>query len=113
MADLMVELRNGWVGREREEGRRCCWCSVVAVKEKRLDLQAPPEGKGGLLRACGRCCCCHHRWGRSWRRRRCDEETLLLRRSEEGAGSPLSSSLAPATEREKKLWFKGHRKMGD
>jgi hypothetical protein len=50
--------------------------------------------------------------GRSWRPRRCDEETLLLRRSEEGAGCPLSSSLVPATEREKKLlWFKGHRKM--
>ncbi|KAI5562093.1 hypothetical protein BDE02_15G032100 [Populus trichocarpa] len=71
--------------------------------------------------------------GRSWRRRRCDElcwrETVLLHgewsvsvfggedglfelRSEEGAGSPLSSSLVPATEREKKLlWFKGHRKM--
>jgi len=44
--------------------------------------------------------------------KRGDEETLLLRRSEEGAGSPLSSSLGPATEREKKLlWFKGHRKM--
>jgi hypothetical protein len=63
MADLVVELRNGWVGREREEGRRCCWCSFVAVEEKRLDLQSPPEGEGGLLRAGGRCCCCCHRWG--------------------------------------------------
>jgi hypothetical protein len=35
----------------------------VAVEEKRLDLQAPPEGESGLLRACGRCCCCCHRWG--------------------------------------------------
>jgi len=34
-----------------------------------MDQQAPPEGEGGLLRACGRCCCCCHR---------CDEETLLL-----------------------------------
>jgi hypothetical protein len=63
MADLVVELTDGWVDREREEGRRCCWCSFVAVEEKRLDLQAPPEGESGLLRACGRCCYCCHRWG--------------------------------------------------
>ena len=38
--------------------------------------------------------------------------TALLRQSEERAGSPLSSSLAPATEKEKKLlWSKGQRKM--
>ena len=35
---------------------------------------------------------------------------LMLRRSEERAGSPLGSSLAPATERERRLlWSKGCR----
>jgi hypothetical protein len=72
MADLVVELRNGWVDREREEGRRCCWCSFVAVKEKRLNLQAPPEGEGGLLCAYGHSAATATAGGRSWRRRRCD-----------------------------------------
>ncbi|KAH8499605.1 hypothetical protein H0E87_014997 [Populus deltoides] len=80
--------------------------------EKRLNLQAPPEGEGGLLRAYGRSALLATTPGEEPETAAVDEETLLLRRSEEGAGCPLSSSLVPATEREKKLlWFKGHRKM--
>jgi hypothetical protein len=51
--------------------------------------------------------------GCRWRKDYCwpVRETLLLSRSEEGAGSPLIPSLAPAAEREKwLLWFNGHRK---
>jgi hypothetical protein len=65
---LMVDL---WPGMEIEGETvvaGCCgeellllWCSL---EEKRLNLQAPPEGEGRLLRAGGRCCCCCcHRWG--------------------------------------------------
>ncbi|KAH8482242.1 hypothetical protein H0E87_029628, partial [Populus deltoides] len=72
---------------------------------------------GGRRRSPARCgwrrfFLCHRRGGGAGDRAG-DEETPPLRRSEGGRlGCPLSSSLVPATEREKKLlWFKGHRKM--
>jgi len=66
MADLVVgrELSGcrsggGWVGREREEGRRCYWCSAAAATDSEdggsMAAEAPVEetGETGWLRRDG------------------------------------------------------------
>jgi len=66
MADLVFgrELSGcrsggGWVGREREEGRRCCWCSAAAATDSEdggsMAVEAPVEepGETGWLRRDG------------------------------------------------------------
>jgi hypothetical protein len=59
MADLVFgrELSGcrsggGWVGREREEGRRCCWCSAAAATDSAecgsVAAEAPVEARGEI-----------------------------------------------------------------
>jgi len=48
-----------WVGRGREEGRRCCWCSAAAATDNEeygsVAAEAPVEARGeiGWLRRDG------------------------------------------------------------